>query len=472
MILRKNWIGTLTLPLVLTAQLSRAVSAQDCNSWNLVDDPPELTFYQVTDSGRGMEVLMTGRLLKVEEAPSLKAYIPRCPNEVTGFFKGKVYAIAVDQVLIGQDVRAGETLLALFLLRAGGADEPDLKRRAELKRQWELQMFRWRLAELQARLDASRDKQTVVPPEPPKPAELEPKLTETEILSYYERTGQFPQNTSDKILETGPAIPTGEPLLFALSPVNFVDPKGNTYWVGAKELSAGRQFYNLNFYYELSRNQAELQVIRRYMEISKIENPDQQVRQLAQYSLGLLRDRGLPQKVTLGAIENIAGYHSNWRWGKITQRLGEPPNERVLVAPGWRFTAYYLTADERQELLQMLTDRSRSPEFRQRLMRLFYPAIMDRKSDGEMPNIVSEGYDAVHVKRFNYGIDTFVQILQDASEDSEFRGEALRLLEELSGAEVEDALERILLQKPVGETEEEIHRWIRNTLSNLRKADQ
>lgn len=438
------------------------------------DSPPPLSYGVL----KSVQVLVVGRMMEAREAPEVKAYIrPSAGYVRKGFFKGKVYTIAVDEVFKGQGISPGDTLPLLVLIKAIGKAAPPPEERARLQAEWAARHTQWQVERLRTNLRRVQGIEDLPdPPETPPPAWLEEKLTEAEILEYYQHTGDFPPNTSDTFMGNGLDFQVGKPFVFALfiRTPDFVDPNRSTYWVGLQEFAADSQLYGPSFDYEISDDQIEIEVLRRYVQILNVKNPDQQVRLLAQYSMQLLRDRGLPQKVTFGAVENLGGFHSDWQWGKVTQRLGEPPDEKVIVVPGWRFTAHYLTRDERQELLGTLSDRSRSLEFRQRLMHMFFPAIMYRKSGDEMRNVisVSELDDSVRVKRFDYGIDPFLQILQDPSEELDFRHDALRVLGEVGGPEVEDALRRILLQKPVDETEEEIHRMVEYTLSTLQNGGQ
>lgn len=454
MIKKHVWIGSLAL--LFFAPLPSPVLAQTCYSWTARDVPADFTYRVATSANTyyGLpEILVAGRMLEAREVSGFKAYMPKCPGGQTGFWQGTLFEIAVDEVFKGEGIQPGDTLPVIVLFPAIGQSAPTPEERARLEEEWADKRTQWQLDQIRARLL----KDIPEPPAPQRPPKLEAKLAEAEILDYYERTGDFPPDTSERVVEPGPKkpIPADQPLILSLFSVDFVDPEGNTYWAGLQALASGRRYYGYNFFHEVGRDEINLRILRNYFQIVQIENPDARVRRLAEFSLDLLRNGNVSEELQLAAVENLVLRHSSRQWGQVIWRADWPKGE--FLAPASRFTEHYLTSDEFQELAKLVTDRSRSSEVRINLMRIFNPA---------------EKSSSAATRRFKFKIDTFLRILQDSTDAMEVRDEALRVLGELGGPEVEEALGRVLLEKPVGETEEEIHRRIRNTLSSLQKEDR
>jgi hypothetical protein len=248
-------------------------------------------------------------------------------------------------------------------------------------------------------------------------------------------------------IESYPDIPLEQRRIFALFQANFNDPTGSVIWEGVKELSSWGPLYGYSFSYQVSKNGQEVEVVKRYMQITSIKDQDEQIRQLAQYSLQLLRDRESSDLVALGAIRNLLGFNSNWAWGRVTQRLG---NGQIIIGPASRLTAEYLSDPEMDELVQITTDRNRSGEVRSWLVTLF-------KDLNEYAN-----------RPINPG--PFLRLLQDRSDDPDVRWKAIYLLEQLDGPEVRTVFREMLLEEPTTDSERMI--WNRLKDFPILKAPQ
>jgi|GEM_PF-4128924 len=342
---------------------------------------------------RNQEIIVAGRLIDVQEAKGVKVF-----NAANFSFSGaKIYVIRVEEVLKGAGINPSEEISMLILPHVvlyGIGDKSQLS-----------------------------------------------GMTKPQILEYYQQEEKLPPGMPEQ-RENYPEISVGELQLFGLFAADLIDPKGEMLWVGVEKLSTSRQLYGYSTSYKISSSGKEVEVIKRYLQIEGIADQDERLRQLAHYSLELLRDRDVSESVALGAIENLRGFHSSWAWGQVRQRLG---NGQVIVGPARRLTAEYLSEAEINELVQMALDRTRSAYVRGRLLWVFK----------ELNEYAHRPFEP----------EPFLRVLRDRTEDPEVRWDAVHVLEQLGGAVVRKAFCELLGQEP--ETESEQGLWDRLRRSRI-----
>jgi hypothetical protein len=382
---------TLGITILVLLQIPYSLSAQTKEYWMWVLDRKAPLTSAFCNS---QQVIVVGQLINVQTAEGVKVY----NDNILRISGAKIYTIRIDEVLKGPRVSPSEDIHVLIL-------------------PW-VEVY----------------------------GNLPPGVAYRQIFEQYQQTGKLPSDLPRQT-ENYPEIPLKQQRIFFLFPADFNDPTGNMLWVGMKELSAGRQFYGYTDSFQISKSRKEVGVVKRYLEISNVKNQDEQIRQLAQYSLDLLRGRESPKSVALGAVHNLRGFHSNWAWGRVTQRLG---NGQIIVGPASRLTAVYLSDPEMNELMQITTDSSWSADVRSWLVMLF--AELNEHAN----RAISPG--------------PFLRLLQDRTEDHYVRWNAIYLLEQLDGPEVRTVFREMLLEEPRTDSERTI--WNRLKDSPILKAPQ
>lgn len=87
----------------------------------------------------------------------------------------------------------------------------------------------------------------------------------------------------------------------------------------------------------------DVEVLTRYVKLEAMQNLDERIRRLAEYSLDLLQDPEAPEEIARGAVDNFRRQYCHPSWGLKRKAL---ENGRIVTAPLRRYVAEYLSDAE------------------------------------------------------------------------------------------------------------------------------
>jgi hypothetical protein len=245
------------------------------------------------------------------------------------------------------------------------------------------------------------------------------------------KTGHLPADAPPQ--EEGyPEIAGGQEGIFGLFPASFEDSTGSMMWLGADKLNQGKPLFGCSGFFPMDVNHQGVKVLQRYLEIGAIKNRQDQFRELAHFSLSLLKNPQTPQVIAIGAAADA---------------VAALPDDTVLPkSSGFEKkrleqSIYHLDDQGVKDIVQIAADPSRPPQVREKLLWMIY----------QLTQNVGRPID----------FQPLFRAIEDPRDNLDNRALVTHMLGGLDNSEVRRKFEEILSKPPADHVDKYIHDEIR-----------
>ncbi|MDD5542141.1 MAG: hypothetical protein PHX83_03125 [Acidobacteriia bacterium] len=216
--------------------------------------------------------------------------------------------------------------------------------------------------------------------------------------------------------ENYPEIADGQEGIFGLFPASFEDPGGLMMWWGAEKLNQGKPLFGGSAFFPMDVNHQEVKVLQRYLEISAIQDRQEQFRELAHFSLNLLRNPQTSPVIALGAASDATAAFPDAR-----SLLNVPASQ--LEKQRLQQSRDHLDDQGLNELVQIAADPSR-------------PILVRDKLIWAILQLVDLGR--------SIDLQPLFRVVEDSKDNLDIRSQIVRTLGDLDNPEVRKKFEQIL----------------------------
>jgi hypothetical protein len=249
---------------------------------------------------------------------------------------------------------------------------------------------------------------------PPSSYEDATKWNPRKAFEELRKTGHLPAGAPPQE-EAYPEIADGQEGIFRLFPASFEDPTGLIMWLGVEKLNQGKPLFGCSAFFPMDPKHQEVKVLQRYLEIGAIEDRQEQMRELAHFSLNLLKNPQTPEVIAIGASADAVAV-----WPDSISLPAIPALKKQRLQQ----SRDHLDDQGVNELAQIAADPSRSLYVRNNLMWAILPLVAD----------VGRTVD----------LQPLFQVLENSQDDLDIRSRVIKTLGGLDNPEVRKKFEQIL----------------------------
>lgn len=227
------------------------------------------------------------------------------------------------------------------------------------------------------------------------------------------KTGKLPTN-APRQEENYPEIADGQEGIFRLFPAIFEDPGGLIMWLGGDKLNQGKPLFGASSFFPIDDKHQEVNVLQRYLEIGTIQDRQEQMRELAHFSLKLLKNPQTPEVIAIGASADAVAV-----WPDSVSLPAIPALKKQRLQQ----SREHLDDQGLNELVQIAADPSRPFLVRDKLMWAVLPLVDLGQSINLQP---------------------LFRVLENSQDDRDIRYQVVRTLGNMDNPEVRKKFEQLL----------------------------
>jgi hypothetical protein len=248
------------------------------------------------------------------------------------------------------------------------------------------------------------------------------------------KTGHLPADAPPQ-KEIYPEIAVGQEGIFGLFPASFEDPTGSMMWLGAEKLNQGKPLFGYSAFFSMDVNHQEVKVLQRYLEIGAIQDRQEQFRELAHFSLRLLKDPQTPQVIAIAAAADATAAFPDAR-SLLNVSASLLEKQRLQQSRD------HLDDQGLNELVQIAANPSRPFLVRDKLMWAILQLVdLGRSID----------------------LQPLLRVIEDSKDNPDIRSQVVRTLGDLANPEVRKKFEEILSKPPADHADKYVQDEIRKS---------